>query len=169
MMAIVIDHSDRAHGGLDIGNVLYPPIDALETRERPPDRGIVYAELRRHRTRSKRVQHVVRAWKVDGDLEGRPATACNPDPRLQPEPPDVDGAHVGRLAEAVCQDRPADALQNAAHVLIVQTQYRQSVERQVVQEPDEALLQSLEVAAMGRQMIVVDVGDDRDERLQMHE
>ena len=56
-----------------------------------------------------------------------------------------------------------------AHVLIVGTEHRQPVERQVMQELDEALLQTREIAVMRDQVIVVDVGDDRDQRLQVQE
>ncbi len=52
---------------------------------------------------------------------------------------------------------------------IVGAQHGESVERQVVQEVDEALLQPPEIAVMRGQVIVVDVGDDRDHRLQVQE
>ena len=52
---------------------------------------------------------------------------------------------------------------------IVHAQHRETVERQVVQELDEALLEPLEVAVVRAEMIVVDVGDDGDHRLQMQE
>ncbi len=54
-------------------------------------------------------------------------------------------------------------------VRVVGAQHRESVERQIVQKIDEALLEPGEIAVVCRQVIVVDVGDDGDHRLQMHE
>ena len=82
---------------------------------------------------------------------------------------DVHGAHVGAGLDAVGEHRAAELLDDAAHVLIIQAQHRQPVERQVVQEIHEALLQQPEVPAVGAQVIVVDVGDDGDEGLQVRE
>ena len=52
---------------------------------------------------------------------------------------------------------------------VVEAQHRQSIERQVAQEVDKALLEQLEVPAMRHEVIVVDVGDDRDQGLQVGE
>jgi hypothetical protein len=54
-------------------------------------------------------------------------------------------------------------------MLVIGAQHRQAVERQIVQKFEEAAFELGEVAAVGAQMIVVDVGHDRDHRLQMHE
>ena len=59
--------------------------------------------------------------------------------------------------------------QDRLHARIVQADHRQAVERQVVQELDEAVLQAFEIAAVGAEVIVVDVGDDGDHRLQVQE
>ena len=55
------------------------------------------------------------------------------------------------------------------HVIVVAAHDGEAVERQVVQEVHEALLEPLEVTVVRDEVIVVDVGDDRDERLQVRE
>jgi len=60
-------------------------------------------------------------------------------------------------------------MHDAAQLLVVRAQHRQAVERQVVQKVDKALLEEPEVPAVRAEVIVVDVGDDRDQRLQMRE
>ena len=79
------------------------------------------------------------------------------------------GADVGILAEAVAHGRASDLRQDLAHDLVVAAEHGEAVEREVVQELDEALLQFLEVAAVRAEVVVVDVGDDRDHRLQVQE
>ncbi len=88
---------------------------------------------------------------------------------MPPSRSSADGAQVSVLAEAVAHGRAADLRQDLAHHLVVAAQHGEPVERQVVQELDEALLQLLEVAAVRAEVVVVDVGDDRDHRLQVQE
>ena len=111
----------------------------------------------------------MRAGQVDGDIERADGRAQHVEARLQSVAADVVRANIRAGGQAVRQDRPTHLADDTAHVLVVMAQHRQSVERQVVQELDEALLEQLEIAAVGAQVIVVDVGDDRDERLQMRE
>jgi hypothetical protein len=77
--------------------------------------------------------------------------------------------HVGVFAESVGDVRPRDLREQRAHDCVVGAEHRQPVERQVVQELDEARLELLEIAAMRREVVRVDVRDDRDHRLQVHE
>jgi hypothetical protein len=76
---------------------------------------------------------------------------------------------VGTRRETVTHHRAVDPGEDGAHVRIVHAQHRQAVERQVVQERDEARLELLEVAVVRAEMIVVDVGDDGDHRVQVQE
>ena len=62
--------------------------------------------------------------------------------RLQPQALHIDRANVRALAETVGDEGTSDGLQNALHMFIVGAQHGQTVERQVVQEIDEALLQA---------------------------
>ena len=128
------------------------------------------AELARHRDRRQRVAHVVGAGEVQHHRQ-RAAAAGQRDVEARAAAVALERAraHVHALAQPVGHERPADARQDALHLLVVAAQHRQAVERQVVQELDEALLEALEVAAVRAEMIVVDVGDHRDHRLQMHE
>ena len=58
-----------------------------------------------------------------------------------PSPWMLVGAHIGARGQPVGKRRARDLLHDAAHVLIVATQHRESVERQVVQKIEEALLE----------------------------
>ena len=89
--------------------------------------------------------------------------------RLQSLAHDIGRTHVGLLLDAVGHDRAIDARNHCRGHRIIGADHRESVERQVVQEIDEALLEALEIAFVRAEMIVVDVGDDGDHRLQMHE
>ena len=81
----------------------------------------------------------------------------------------VDRAHVGILGKAVGHGRAANLRQQFAHHRIIHAEHGQAVERQVVQELDEGLLQPVEVAAIGAHVVGVDIGDHRDHRLQVQE
>ena len=78
-------------------------------------------------------------------------------------------AQVRVRVEAVSDRRSADLRQNLADDFVVAAKDGETVERQVVQEFDEALLQFPEIAAVRDEMVVVDVRDDGDDRLQMQE
>ena len=54
-------------------------------------------------------------------------------------------------------------------MLVFGAQDSQAPERQIEQEVDEALLQAFKVAVVRRQMIIVDVGDNGHDWLQMDE
>ncbi len=99
------------------------------------------------RHRRQRIQHIVAARQIEGDARAaaRPG-AQRLVARLQARSLHIDRAHIRALAEAVGDERPADALQDALHMLIVRAQHGETVERQVVQEVDEALLETREIA-----------------------
>src|SRR6185436_3840542 len=81
----------------------------------------------------------------------------------------VRGAQINTRRQTVGHRRAADTVENAPHVRVIAAYDGETIERQVVQEVDEAALQALEVAAVCDEMIVVDIRDDRDERLQVRE
>ncbi len=56
---------------------------------------------------------------------------------------DIDGPYVGIFGKTVGNGRPRYLRQNLAHHRIIDAQHGQAVERQVVQELDEGLLQDL--------------------------
>ncbi len=82
---------------------------------------------------------------------------------------DVDGAHVGILAQAVGRGRTTDLRDDLAHYRVIYTEHRQTVERQVVEELDKGLLQLAEVAAIGAHVVGIDIGDHGHHRLQVQE
>src|SRR5665213_394730 len=105
----------------------------------------------------------MRAGQIDGDVKYSAAGALDRVVRHGAVAAQIDGTHVRTLGESISHGRASDSGQDAVHVLVVEAQHRQSVERQVVQEADEARLQSLKVAVVGCQVILVDIGNDRDQ------
>ena len=69
VMRVVVDHDDATARGLELAERLQPPVDALELRERAGDRRVADLELRGHRDRGERVQHVVPARQVERDRQ----------------------------------------------------------------------------------------------------
>ncbi len=82
---------------------------------------------------------------------------------------DVGGVHVGFVAESVSGHRFRDLRKQLADNRILQTENRLTVKRQPLDEIDEGLPEALEVAAVGFQMIGIDVRDHRHHRLQIQE
>ena len=82
---------------------------------------------------------------------------------------DVHGAELCVLAETISRHRLADQRQDRTHVCIVYAQHRPAIERQVLDEFDERLLESPEVMAVSFHVVGVDIGDDREYRLQIQE
>src|SRR5450755_4762105 len=81
----------------------------------------------------------------------------------------IERAHIRTFGKSIGHGRASHPAENAAYVLVVETQHRQAIERKVVQKADEARLQPLKVALMRCQMVVVNIGDDGDQRLQVRE
>ena len=115
------------------------------------------------------IQHVVQAGHVHRDVQRLALRAQHGEPGAHAFLADVDRAHVGVFAEAVGHGRAGDLREDLTHNRIIHAHHRQSVERQVVEELDEGLLQLVEVAAVGRHVVGVDIGDHRDHRLQVQE
>ncbi|EXI76168.1 MAG: hypothetical protein AW07_00682 [Candidatus Accumulibacter sp. SK-11] len=81
----------------------------------------------------------------------------------------VLGVYVGCRIEAVGDDLFADQRHDLAHVGVVGTEHRDTVERQALDEVHEGLLQATEVMAIGFHVVAVDIGDDRQHRRQQEE
>ena len=92
----------RARRRLDVGDVLQAALDALEAGQRAADRRVVDAQLARDGDRRKRIEHVVRAGKIDGDGERRGlAWAQHVEAGLQAFAADVHRAHIRALGQTV--------------------------------------------------------------------
>jgi hypothetical protein len=106
------------------------------------------SELARHRDRRQRVAHVVGAgmFSITGSAPLRPGSVTL---KRLPLRSRVSRWRARPRPRAGHRSRTAgDARQDALDLLIVAAQHRQAVERQVVQELDEALLELVEVAAV---------------------
>ena len=171
MMAIVVDQGDAATVlERDLAVALEAPADALEVRQRLDDGFVGHAHLVSHRDRRQGVQHVVHAGQVEHDVElRRGARPQHGELHLRALVADVHRADVGRLGQAVADDRLGDGGHDLAHVWIVFAEDGRAVERQMLQEVDEGLLEPAEVVAVGLHVVGVDVGHHGDHRLQVKE
>ena len=154
---------------MNLAKLLQPPIDALKIGQRLLNGDIGDVEFGGHRDRRQRIQHIVPPRQIDGQIERRMPLAKRLEARLQSAPLHADRAHIGGRGESVGDERPRHGSLNALHVPVVGAQHRETVERQVVQKIHETLFEPRKIAVVSPQMIGVDVGDDRDHRLQMHE
>jgi hypothetical protein len=82
---------------------------------------------------------------------------------------EIAGAQVGALIEAVGDRGARNARQQRGGARIVAADDRQPVERQVMQEVDEGLVQLLDSAAVGGHVVGLDIGHHGEHRLQVHE
>ncbi len=82
---------------------------------------------------------------------------------------DVCGTEVSVLRGAIRQHGPRHRVENGAYVRVVDAQHRNAVEREPMDELHERLRQLGKIAAIGSQVVAVDIGHDRHHRLQMQE
>ena len=169
MVPVVVDDVRRAAGPMDLAQLLQAPVDALKIRERALDGRVRDAELRRHGHGGQRVQHVVPARQIDGEGQRRSPVAQRGEMRLEARAFHLDRADVHPLVESIGDDGPRNVPEDAPNLRVVRAQHGKAVKWQVVQEIDEALLEPREISLVRAEMIVVDVRDDRDHGLQMHE
>ena len=134
------------------------------------DRLVRDSDLERDRDRRERIQHVVQPGQVQVTGSVRPSVARVTSKCVRRPSRRTFSARTSALfAEAVADDRTIHLRRMLLDVRVVAAEHREPVERQVVQELDEALLEPPEVAVVRAEMIVVDVRDDRDHRLQVQE
>ena len=82
---------------------------------------------------------------------------------------DVDGAHLGLLADAVAGHRALHVGHDFAHRRVVDAQDRRAIEGHAMQEFEEGALELAEVVPVGFHVVGVDVGHHRHHRHQVQE
>ena len=91
--------------------------------------------------------------------------------QLEMATPAVDtqicGPDISLLAQPIGHVGATELRQQLRHDGVVNTKHRQPIERQLVNELDEGLLQTAELAAVSFQVVRIDVGDHGHERHQM--
>ncbi|MCY1520553.1 hypothetical protein D9M68_553350 [compost metagenome] len=169
VVAVVVDQHHAAAVDLQFAVHLEAPADALEAGQALDDGLVGNALVGGDDDGRQGVQHVVQARHVHRDIQRRALGAQHGEEGTHAFLADVDRADVGVLAETVGDHRARHLRQDLAHHRVVHAHHRQTVERQVVQELDEGLLQLVEVAAVGAHVVGVDVGHHRHHRLQVQE
>ncbi len=167
MMAVVIhqQHFAAARQG-QRGQLVEAAADALEALQRTRDRRIRHAQLPADGGRGERVLHVVAARQ--GQRAGRAAAVRQAQGEVHARAllAHIGGAHVGFRCEAVGHHVARGGARQLRHLLVIDAQHGQAIERQPVQELGEGLLHPREVAAVVLQVVGIDIGDDRRHRVQ---
>ncbi len=169
VVAVVVDQHHAAAFDRQFAVYLEAAADALEAGQALDDGFIADAFVSGDGDGGQGVEHVVVAGHVHRYLERLAVAAQHGEVGLHALLAHVDGADVGLFAEAVGDGRALDLRQDLAHHRVVQAHHGQAVERQVVQELDEGLLQLVEVAFVGRHVVGIDVCDHGNHRLQVQE
>ena len=166
MVAVIVEDRDA----VPLARAGEAALHAAEARERLADRVGRDAELVRDRDGGGGVERVVRArHRQDEVLELQPeARAAVADHDAELGLPaariDIHEAHIGLRVLAIGDDAAVlDAADEVLHGRMVDAHHREAVERDVVDEGAEGVLDGVEGAEMV-EMLGVDVGDDGDVR-----
>ena len=150
-------------------------LDAAKARQSLADRIRRHAEFVGHRQSGGGVEGVVAAGHRQDeilDLHAEAGAAIadhHPEAALAALQVDVDEAHVGLRVLAVGDDAPVlDMADQILHDRVIDAHHGKAIERDVVDEAPERVLDRLERAEMV-EMFGVDVGDDGDIRRQLEE
>ena len=168
MMGVIVDQCDPDAVKADSAAHMAAPGDALKTTERAHDGRVSHAQLMGHDHGRERVEQIVLAGQIERDL--KPVRAvffgdCKPGARpfLAQKP----GPVVRRVIQPIGHHGPADLGQDAARARIVHAQHREAIKRQLLQKFDEVPAEAGQIAAVGLQVIGVDIGDHGDDRVEM--
>ena len=72
----------------------------------------------------------------------------------------VLNAEISVLGKAVSQFRPRDLRHDFTDCRVVDAQYREAIEREIVQEIDKGLFESIEITAVGAHVVGFDISDN---------
>ena len=169
VMAIVVDQHHAATVHRQFAVDLEAPTDTLEARQPGDDGGIVDAFVGGDGDGRQGIEDVVVTRHVHRHVERLAVRAQHGEVSAHALLTHVDRAHVGILGKAVGHGWAANLRQQFAHHRIIHAEHGQAVERQVMEELNEGLLQPIEVAAIGAHVVGVDIGDHRNHRLQVQE
>ena len=116
----------------------------------------------------RRIQGIVSAWHIQGDLEGfTEVPAFYLEIRGSAVLYQIYNPEVCIFRESIGKLRSGDGRQYFPYRFIIDTQNGKAVEGKVVQEIDEVLLQVFEVSAVGGHMFFFNICNHCHHRLQM--
>ncbi|MDT4847498.1 hypothetical protein FQZ97_815550 [compost metagenome] len=169
VVAVVVHQHHAAAFHFQFAIDLEAPAHALEAGQALDDGFVADAFVAGNGDGGQGVQHVVVARHVHRDIQRLAVAAQDGEPGAHAFLAHIDGAHVGVLGEAVGHGRAGYLGEDLADHRVVHAEHRQAIERQVVEELHEGLLQPVEVTFVGAHVVGVDIGDHRDHRLQVQE
>ena len=167
MMRIIVHQRYLAAAGGDIPQQFKTAPQGTAFRQRLADEFHVEAQLIAQGHGGQRIQSVVAAGKIDVQERALAAGENHLQARPQSLAAQLHAAVVRFGGKTIGADPALHAGQNRGHAGIVGAGQKQAVERQIVGEFHERPAETAEIAAVGREMVVVDIGDHRHHRLQM--
>ncbi|KAG1401012.1 hypothetical protein G6F59_013101 [Rhizopus arrhizus] len=169
-MAVVVDDAHlRTAGGGPFAQIVEATADPGEAFQCARARIRRHAQLPAHCCRGQCVQHVVPARQRPPHFLAGALRQAQGEAHARPFLHHVLGAHVGLRAHAVAHHVARGLGGQRGHFRIIDAQHRQAIERQALQELGEGRLHAGEIVAVVLQMIGINVGDDRHQRIQAQE
>ncbi len=169
-MTVVIDDAHLgATGGGHFAQIVEATADTGEAFQRTRDGVRGHAQLPAHCGGGQCVEYVVPARQCQYHFLAGALRQAQGEAHARPFLHHVLGAHVGLRAHAVAHHVARGPGGQRGHFRVVDAQHRQAVERQALQELGERRLHAGEVVAVVLQMIGINVGDDRHQRVQAQE
>ncbi len=170
MVAVVVDDADLGTAGSGhFAQIIEAATDASKAGQCTRDRVRRHAQLPADRRSGQRVEHVVLARQRQYHFLAGALRQAQGEAHARTFLHHVLGAHVGLRAHAVAHHVARGLGGQCGHFRIVDAQHCQAVERQALQELGERRLHAGEIVAVVLQMIGIDVGDDRHQRIQAQE
>ncbi len=163
MVGVIVDHRGAMHFA-DPGEAALDPFEAGETADHVR---ILDPKLQRNADCGQRIENVVAPGDRHFDpLDQPPVIVLAQHRDIEPAPTrnrlDIFGANVGQSGKAIGHDPPvADSAQDALHFGMIDAHHAESVERDILDELDERVLDPIEAAIMF-EMFGIDIGDHRD-------
>ncbi len=176
VMAVVLDHRELAatvrgpHRNIAIA--LEAPAHALELGQGLAHRLVGDVEFHGDGDGRQRIEHVVMACEVELDLkvgQGHAVAPLHREVHLLAHGADVDGPHLGLLADAIAGHRALHVGHDFAYRRVVDAEDRRAIEGHAMQEFQEGALELAEVVPIGFHVVGVDVGHHRHHRHQVQE
>ena len=170
MMAVVVDQQHlRALRSAEFAQQIETPADAGECLQRARDRFRRNPELPTDGRGCQRILHIVAARQRQRRRRARTVGQTQGELHRAARLRHLFGTHIGMRCETITDHMSRHVDGQRGDFRIVDAQHRQAVERQTVQEFGKRGLYAREIAAVVFEMVGVDIGDDRDQRIQAQE
>ena len=170
MVPVVVNKQNRSIRNGQFTVQLKTPSDTREGLQCALHALVIDLQFTRYCNRSQCIEHVVTAREIQHHSQRLMFILVDVKMHLHPILTEIHGTDVGVFRLDTIGPHLAGNLgKYITHIGVIQAQHGQPVEWQVVQKLHESLAQALEITFIGRQMIGVDIGYNRQHRLQIQE